>query len=189
MNITKFSLPEGCDLKLKVNGVAMNIVVIYKGEEIASVVRTLIGFGNTSVRRSVLGANYVYQSSIGEVGRNSFADIRQRIRDAVDNFRSAADILSDNIRHFDMLQMNEESIARMREIAERSFQTTRARMEVLTPILHRGESLMRTFTMPNPVRTFTMPQPDMEPLNHYYRRTYLDPVTPLETTYIDNNEE
>lgn len=175
MNIVKFSLPEGCDLKLKVNGVAANIVVTYKGEEISSVCRTLMGLG-LSLRRSVLGVNYVYGMANDGWGRplgHPTMDLRDRIRDAVSNFRSASDVLADNLRHFENLQMSEETIVRMRDLAQVAYRATRDRMVLAATSM--------SFRVVPPVDTFSMPHAD---IREYYGRTQLEPIRPEIVGYI-----
>lgn len=185
MNITKFSLPEGCDLRLEVNGVAASVLVMYKGEQIAVICRTMMGLG-LSVRRSVLGVNYVYgDAEVGWGGLRGYPtrDIRQAIRTAVDRFRSASEILADNFRHFENLSMSAETIDRMREIAQVSYRATRDRMGVAASSM--------SFRVGTEVDTFVLPDVDVR--RQYYTRSQLDPMRPraFETipVNIDTNAE
>lgn len=180
MNITKFSLPEGCDLKLTVHGVAANVVVTYKGEQIAVVCNTMMGLG-LSVRRAVLGVNYVLEPATDSWGRLSShrtRDIRQAILDAIESFRSASDVLADNLRHFENLSMSSETMERMMEVARQSFRATQDRMGVAASSMS-----FRT------VDTFSLPSLR----GQYYTRSQLDHIRPHAVytlpTQVDTNEE
>lgn len=123
MNIYKFSLPEGSDLKLSTYGSESYVSVTYRGQQLLTLGEFILGEAIT-VRRGILGSSFVVSSPDPVVHLEMTDRIRRRIQDSFTLY----DELTNNLKHLEGFPTNGNTMSAIRQQAQTAFDRTRERM-------------------------------------------------------------
>lgn len=123
MNIYKFSLSEGCDLKLSTYGAESYVGVTYRGQQLLTLGEFILGEAIT-VRRGILGSSFVVSSPDPVTHIDLVDRIRRRVRENSTTYED----LANNLKHLEGFSVNETTGYMIRQQAQMAFDRTRERM-------------------------------------------------------------
>lgn len=123
MDIYKFSLPEGCDLKLRTAQAQANLVLMYKGTNLYTMASFILG-EKVSLRRGILGSAIVVSSP----DPFYYYDQTKKIRNLIANYSTGYEELNVNLRHFEGMPINPMTTEMIRSQAQQTFRQTAERM-------------------------------------------------------------
>lgn len=126
MNVYTFSLPEGCDLKLQTYWTSASVHVVFKDRTLCVIDTFILGEG-VSVRRGILGTSIVSKTP----DPVSHYDFSRHIRNALKNHQDnceAQEMLEANLKHFEGMSVDSQTLSMLRSTAQASFDQTRERI-------------------------------------------------------------
>lgn len=157
MNVYTFSLPEGCDLKLRTDWANVYLYVTYRGNEVLEMPAMILG-EKISLRKTVRGTSFVV-SSPDPV--NNYDYVR-RISRFVSTYGDEYAELNKNLSHLVGTPMGTAARNRMIETAQRTFDDTRERIrreQVIRELVHVGsyDQVWQDVSIPRAVTSITIP--------------------------------